>query len=660
MLTPRIIGLSLVFSSLPVLADTAWFDENAINDLGTVTVTGNRPQIGEINSDQAATDVSRKQIKKFNRENVADAVNLLPGVTLSAGGARNERTINIRGFDMRQVPLFVDGIPAQVPYDGYVDFGRFTTADLSAIQVTKGFSSNTYGANTLGGAINLVSRKPRKAFEGDVNIGIGVDGSRKLSTNLGTKQNKWYAQVGVSSAKTDGYSLSKDFKPTATQEGGLRNNAYAKDKKASIKLGVTPNASDEYALSYFKQEGEKGNPPSTDPRYARYWKWPRWDAESLHFIGKKALTAHETVKARIYEDRYQNGIDSYTDANYSTVKTSKSKNVGINGKSRYDDKLSGQALELESKRFNRQTLRVSAQQKQDKHIATDTVDLVEQFKDTTQSFAVEDDIQLRDNITLSIGASHHSLKPDYVYKATDAVAKPDKQSANNTQAGLFWDITPTSRVYASVAQKTRLPTLKDRYSLRLGSAIPNPDLKAEQATHYELGYKGKLHDNVELEAAVFQSNTDNLIQKVNNVSDSKYQMQNVGEVRTQGIELSSRAALSPKIEVGGQVTVLNRKNLSSSAKLTGVPKQKVAADITYKPTTRTEAQLVLNHNSSRWDSDSVELAGFNTLDTKFTLKPTRKTTLELGVTNLTDKNYQLSDGFPLPGRTWFSNLNYEF
>ena len=660
MLTPRIIGLSLVFSSLPVLADTAWFDENAINDLGTVTVTGKRPQIGEINSDQVATDVSRKQIKKFNRENVADAVNLLPGISLSAGGARNERTVNIRGFDMRQVPLFVDGIPAQVPYDGYVDFGRFTTADLSAVQVTKGFSSNTYGANTLGGAINLVSRKPRKTFEGDVNVGIGEDGARKFSTNLGTKQTKWYAQVGASTAKTDGYSLSKDFKPTASEDGGLRNNSYAKDKKASVKFGLTPNATDEYALSYFTQQGEKGNPPSTDPTFARYWKWPQWDAESLHFIGKKALTANETLKLRVYADRYKNGIDSYTDGTYSTLKTSGSGSVGVTGKSRYDDKLSGQSIELESKRFNRQTVRLSAQQKLDKHIATDTVSLVEQFKDTTQSFGVEDDIKLRENVTLSLGAAHHRLTPDYVYKSSDPVAKPDKQSANNTQAGLFWDISPTSRVYTTVAQKTRLPTLKDRYSLRLGSAIPNPDLKAEQATHYELGYKGKLNDKLELEAAVFQSNTDNLIQKVNNVVPGKYQMQNVGEVRTQGIELSSRTALSPKVEVGAQLTVMNRKNLSSTAKLTGIPKQKLAADITYKPTARTEAQLVLNHNSSRWDSETVELAGFSTVDTKFTLKPTRKTTLEWGVTNLTDKNYQLSDGFPLPGRTWFSNLNYEF
>ncbi|MBL0244248.1 MAG: hypothetical protein IPQ22_09715 [Rhodoferax sp.] len=30
------------------------------------------------------------------------------------------------------------------------------------------------------------------------------------------------------------------------------------------------------------------------------------------------------------------------------------------------------------------------------------------------------------------------------------------------------------------------------------------------------------------------------------------------------------------------------------------------------------------------------------------------------MTNLTDTNYQLSDGFPNPGRAWFANLRYQF
>ena len=31
---------------------------------------------------------------------------------------RNEKTLTVRGFDSRQVPLFIDGIPVYVPYDG--------------------------------------------------------------------------------------------------------------------------------------------------------------------------------------------------------------------------------------------------------------------------------------------------------------------------------------------------------------------------------------------------------------------------------------------------------------------------------------------------------------------------------------------------------------
>ncbi|MGZ8220275.1 MAG: TonB-dependent receptor plug domain-containing protein, partial [Methylobacter sp.] len=45
-------------------------------------------------------------------------------------GARNERLIYIRGFNSRQVPLFMDGIPVYVPYDGNVDLNRFSTFDI--------------------------------------------------------------------------------------------------------------------------------------------------------------------------------------------------------------------------------------------------------------------------------------------------------------------------------------------------------------------------------------------------------------------------------------------------------------------------------------------------------------------------------------------------
>lgn len=325
--------------------------------LGTVTVIGQREQAGQMEQ-QSGTQVSRAEMRRFNRDNVGDALNLLSGVTLSTN-SRNEKTVAIRGFDSRQVPLYIDGIPVYVPYDGYVDFNRFTTADLAAIQVAKGFSSVAYGANTLGGAINLVSRKPVARLEGDTSVGFGSGSERQASANVGTNQGLWYLQAGVSYIDSDGFPMSSDSRPTATEDGGTRNNSYRKDHKFSFKVGLTPGgarAGDEYALSYYKQHGEKGQPPSTNPVGARYWQWPYWNKESVYFVSQTRLGDAERLKLRLYHDSYDNEITSFTNGSYTTLKTSGQGSVS-GGRSIYNDRTNGGALELESFRLAAHSLR---------------------------------------------------------------------------------------------------------------------------------------------------------------------------------------------------------------------------------------------------------------------------------------------------------------
>ncbi|HEU4551976.1 MAG TPA: Plug domain-containing protein [Chitinophaga sp.] len=87
--------------------------------LGEVVVSGRQHQ--NIN-----VVVSAAQLKAFAKNDVAKAINLLPSVNLSAVGPRNESMVYVRGFDLRQVPLLIDGIPVYIPYDGYVDLARFT------------------------------------------------------------------------------------------------------------------------------------------------------------------------------------------------------------------------------------------------------------------------------------------------------------------------------------------------------------------------------------------------------------------------------------------------------------------------------------------------------------------------------------------------------
>ena len=77
--------------------------------LGEVIIKGYRDTL-------QANHLSSGTISKYNRLDVSHALNLLPGITLSAVGPRNESAVNVRGFDLRQVPIYLDGMPLYVPY----------------------------------------------------------------------------------------------------------------------------------------------------------------------------------------------------------------------------------------------------------------------------------------------------------------------------------------------------------------------------------------------------------------------------------------------------------------------------------------------------------------------------------------------------------------
>lgn len=633
--------------------------------LGTVTVIGQREQAGQMEQQagtQLGTQISRAEMRRFNRDNVGDALNLLSGVSLSTN-ARNEKTVAIRGFDSRQVPLYIDGIPVYVPYDGYVDFNRFTTSDLAAIQVAKGYSSVAYGANTLGGAINLVSRKPSAPLEGDTSIGFGSGSERQLSANVGTNQGLWYLQAGVSYIDSDGFPLSSDFRPTATEDGGMRNNAYRKDHKLSFKVGYTPDgaqAGDEYALSYYKQHGEKGQPPSTHPAGARYWQWPYWNKESVYVVSQTRLGAAERLKVRMYHDSYDNEITSYTNGSYTTVKTSGQGSVS-GGRSIYNDRTNGGAVELESFRLAAHSLRFVASYKADEHQELDAKGVrTTWYKDALWTLGAEDSIAIDAATELSLGVSRNALRPDTVYSAGNVYTLPANQSATDLQAGLFRKIGLDARVYATVARKSRLPTLKDRYSQRLGTYIENPALRAEEAMNYELGYQANAL-SAKVEAALFYSDVKDKIQSVANVAGVRAQMRNAGRAHISGVELGLRGSAGAWLDWGGNYTYTDMQNVSDRAtRLTDVPRHKLTAHAVLHAARQVDLVAIAEANSGRWVSNTLELGGFATGNLKAVYRPMPALTLEAGVSNAADRNYALADGFPGAGRTWLANAQYQF
>jgi iron complex outermembrane receptor protein len=138
---PLLFIALIMFFHNNVVGQTADTSKRVFN-LGQVNIVGIKDSV-------RSSKLNAHTLNLYNRYDVSHALNLLPGVILTAVGPRNESAINVRGFDIRQVPVYLDGVPLYVPYDGYVDLARYNTFNLSEINVSKGYSSVLFGPNVV-------------------------------------------------------------------------------------------------------------------------------------------------------------------------------------------------------------------------------------------------------------------------------------------------------------------------------------------------------------------------------------------------------------------------------------------------------------------------------------------------------------------------------
>jgi iron complex outermembrane receptor protein len=611
--------------------------------------------------------VSEQTMRKFDANTVSAAVNLVPGVTLSKVGARNEMMVYVRGLDSKHVPLFLDGIPIYVPYDGYPDLSRFNTFDLANITVSKGFASVLYGPNTMAGAINLVTKRPAKEFEATVGVGAGSDMWHSYM-NLGTNQGLWYLQTSFSHLDMDTYPLSGDYNEGywGTESGGSRENAYSEDTKGSIRIGLTPNTTDEYALTYISQHGKKETPPyaGDDPAtMPRYWRWPYWDKESVYLNSETWFLNDNYVKTRLYYDEFENSLFAYDDETYSSMKKKSS------FKSAYDDHTLGASIEIGTYALPMQELKAAFHYKKDYHSeqAPATPDV--EMEEDVYSVGLEDTIHVTESFYVIAGVSYDYISTKYADNLVGGVISDfpvDNADAINPQLALFYKVSPEGLAHASVAMKSRLPSIKDKFSYRLGKAIPNPELDPERSVNYEVGYKHSL-DWLTVEGNVFWNDISDYIlfkdvPNPTNPATTVSQNQNIGEVDIYGLELGVTAALLESLTIGTNYTYLEYENHTNDDELTNTPSHKVFTYVEYRPWERLSFLADMEHNSDRFSStDGVRVAeGYTIFGVKATYEFMEKKFIEAGMNNVFDRDYAIDEGYPEPGQTWFANLRMEF
>ncbi|MEG0848681.1 MAG: TonB-dependent receptor [Flavobacterium sp.] len=611
--------------------------------------------------------VTSKTMVSQNKMDVSRALNMLPGITLTASGPRNESMVSVRGFDLRQVPVYMDGIPVYVPYDGYVDLARFTTFDLAAIDVSKGFSSVLYGPNSLGGAINLVSRKPSQKLEYDGSLGMINENGYKGNINIGSNIGKFYFQGGFSYLDRNSTRMSSNFVPTANENGGQRDNSYRTDQKISFKIGWTPTEKSEYAIGYINQQGEKGNPVYTgsDPLNSlllkpRYWQWPNWDKESFNFISNSNFDDKNSLKTRLYFDRFKNTLDSYDDATY----TKQTKPYAF--ESIYNDYTYGGNLEYNTKFIPKNDLKIAFHFKEDVHRENNLGEPVRHFIDNTVLVGIEDIYKVTPKFTVIPGVSYNIRKnteaEDYnsTTKVISDYPSAGASDAFNAQIGFFYQLNEAQKLGATVSQKTRFATIKDRYSYRMGTAIPNPDLKPEKAVNYELNYTAGLFNKVTFQTALFYSKLSDAILNVSNVQPGKSQMQNFGEAEYLGVEAQINYEILSNLSLNVNYTYIERNNITNpNIHFTDVPNTKVMGTLEYKPIKILRLIANSEFNSSRFSTSyGARVPDYTLLNFYASGKIAKNFSIDAGINNIFDKNYCLVEGYPEEGRNFFVTLRF--
>ncbi|MDR3298543.1 MAG: TonB-dependent receptor [Candidatus Accumulibacter sp.] len=664
-----------------VILSNAVAAETNVFTLGEITVTAKGEN--EV-SPLAPATLDNEQLQDFDRNGLPDALNLIPGVSVKTGsGQRNEPAISVRGFNWWQIPLLLDGIRLYLPADNRIDFDRFLTPDLAKIEVSKGYVSVLNGPDGMGGAINLVTRKPVKPFEGEVRASAafsdnGHYNGNTLYANLGSRQETTYFQASVEQRDVRGFYVSDKFKSTPYQgSGDKRANSDKKDVRVSLKAGYTPNATDEYSVNFVKQEGEKNRAFAANAATTNnYWKWPVWDVWSLYFLSRTQLGEKSYLKARVYYNKFDNELVPYTNSSFTT-KTSKST---------YDDAAYGASVELGTDLIDGHTIKGSLQVRRDKHTewdftyASGFTEPKQHNNEDVYSAALEETWHVTPKIDLVFGLSRdfrHTLKAEE-FRSADSPNKfnlpiSDSQ-ATNYQTAAIWRYRDTGSAHFSISDRTRFPTSFERYSTRFGGAISNPWLKPERAVNIELGVQDRLTAKVAGSAAIFHSKIDDKIESVPYVSPSPYagqsQNQNIGKATYKGFELGITATPLDTLEIGANYTYIDTKVHNPqvpTARLSTAPRHKGFLYAKWQATPLLTVIPSLELSASRWAYDSStasspnkKTGSYELLGLKIDYKLAPRWNVSFSGHNLLDKNYEYTPGYPQEGRNFLLSTSYQF
>ena len=241
-------GATAATSAAPVNPQAQAADQS--DQGGDIVVTGTL--FRRLNTETASpiTVLTSENLQRAGITNVADAIRSISAdnsgsipTAFANGFGSGSAAVSLRGLTVNSTLVLIDGVrTANYPFadDGqraFVDLNSIPRSTIDRIEVLKDGASATYGADAIGGVVNIITRKEIKGIEGTVEAGVsqrGDGGERRATLTAGygdLKEQGFNVYINGEYEKNNLISVADRGFPYNTTDltsiGGLNNNVGA-------------------------------------------------------------------------------------------------------------------------------------------------------------------------------------------------------------------------------------------------------------------------------------------------------------------------------------------------------------------------------------------------------------------------------------------------
>ena len=622
--------LAAALLSATMAAQAAASDQTL--SLSSVIVTATRTSITTDEALSSVSVITRADIERLQPASVRDLLVGLPGVSFTqAGGLGEQSSLFLRGTNSTHVLVLIDGVRIGAVGAGLPAFEQIPVDQIERIELVRGPRSSLYGADAIGGVIQIFTRHGAQDGKLDPSLSVST-GSRSYTDGhaglSGGDSHAWF-NVGLGGQYTSGINacrigagelgvgcfVDQPGNDAFRNWNGMANGGYRWDN--GTELAATWLRS----KSYVEYDGSPygGNQAVNQQEVAgARLSFTPLDAWKVTLNAGQSRDDSSTYFQGTYNDPYA-GTSTY----YPKMP------VGFANSRR------NQASWQNDITLDANQLLTAGVDYQQEHIDSDT-GYLKSTREDTGVYAQYMGTFGRNEVQLSARHDHND------------------QFGNHNTGSAAWGYTFDYglRLSASYGTAFHAPTFNDIY---YPFGLGNPNLKPEKSNSGELGLSQK-QGSWNWALNVYQTRINDLI-----TLDQNFVPQNINKARIRGVEGQFGVNLDGW-QVQSYLTLLQPKSVGGNYDgnlLPRRPEQTARVDVDRRFDAFGVGATFFASGKAYDDlANQHRLGGYTTTDLRASYDFLPNWRIEAKLANVFDRNYETAYYFNQPGRTWFLTLRY--